>query len=143
MKPTNPTLQTQFDAMNKHDPAKFVSVYHPKAEVFDPMVPGGLHGHDAIRKDMEDFVRAFPDLELDIDRTIENDDAIAYEVTFKGTHTGPLVGPGLDVAPTNKKVKFGGGIFTRLDKEGRIVEERRYYDAAGLLGQLGLLEQAD
>jgi steroid delta-isomerase-like uncharacterized protein len=143
MKPNNPTLQTQFDAMNKHDPAKFVSVYHPKAEVFDPMAPDLLRGHDAIRKDMEEFIRAFPDLEVDIERAVEKDDTAAYEITMKGTHTGPLVSPTLELAPTNRKVKVGGGIFVRFDPDGRIVEERRYYDAAGLLGQLGVLEQGD
>jgi steroid delta-isomerase-like uncharacterized protein len=143
MKPENPTLQTQFDALNRHDLAKFVSVYHPKAEVFDPMAPDLLRGQDAIRKDMEEFIRAFPDVEVNIERAVEKGDTVAYEITMSGTHTGPLVSPTLELAPTNRKVKFGGGIFARFDQDGRIVEERRYYDAAGLLSQLGVLDQGD
>jgi hypothetical protein len=32
-----------------------------------------------------------------------------------------------------------GAAFAKLDGGGRIVEERRHYDLAGLLAQLGLM----
>jgi steroid delta-isomerase-like uncharacterized protein len=137
---TNPTLQRQFDALNGHDIPAFAACYSADASVFDPQYPELLKGRDAVAKDMKDFVAAFPDLHAEIRRTIGGGDTFAYEMTMAGTHEGPMTTPNGDIAPTHRRVEFGGSIIIRLDRDGRIVEERRYYDLAGLLGQLGLLQ---
>src|SRR5206468_4322298 len=67
----------------------------------------------------------------------------ADEVRFIGTHTGPLETPtGEDLPPTNKRVDLKGGVFGRLNERGEIVEERRYYDVATVLRQLGVAPEA-
>jgi len=41
--------------------------------------------------------------------------------------------------PTNKPVEFRGAVFVRTNSDGLITEEHRYFDMAGLMGQLGLM----
>ena len=134
------TLKKQLEALNRHDAGTFASFYRSDVSVFDPAYPDPLRGQDAVRKDMEDFVTAFPDLEMKIERVIEDGSAAAYEIRMTGTHKGPLLGPAGHIPATDKRIEVGGGVFARFDNEGRIIEERRYYDLAGLLGQIGLLQ---
>ncbi len=134
------TLRRQLDALNAHDAKKFASLYAEDAEVFDPAYAEPLRGRAAIEKDMNDFVAAFPELEMQVVRTIEQPNEIAYEIVFRGTHKGPLVGPTGQIPATNRRVEVRGGILARTDDRGRVVEERRYYNLAGLLEQIGLLQ---
>lgn len=136
----NDILKKQLDALNRHDSTTFASFYGRDVSVFDPAYPEPLRGPEAVKKDMEDFMVAFPDVEMKIERVVEDGSTAAYEIRMTGTHKGPLVGPAGEIPATNRKIEVGGGIFARFDDEGRIVEERRYYDLAGLLGQIGILQ---
>jgi hypothetical protein len=44
--------------------------------------------------------------------------------------------------PTGRRVEMRGGAFTRLNERGEIVEERRYYDVANVLRQLGVMPES-
>lgn len=134
------------DTFNKHDLDGLAKLYATDAVAYDPMYPEPLRGRDAIRKDTATFFKGFPDARFEIITTIEKDDRNgADEVRMTGTHTGPLETPtGEELAPTNKRVELRGSAFVRLNERGEIVEERRYYDVATFLRQLGLMpEQAE
>jgi steroid delta-isomerase-like uncharacterized protein len=134
------------EAFSKHDLDALVKLYAEDAVAYDPMYPEPLRGRDAIRKDAATFFKGFPDMRLEIINTIEKDDRNgADEVRLIGTQTGPLETPmGQVLPPTNKRVEMRGGAFTRLNERGEIVEERRYYDVANVLRQLGVMpEQAE
>jgi steroid delta-isomerase-like uncharacterized protein len=134
------------DAFNKHDLDALAKLYAEDAVAYDPMYPEPLRGRAAIRKDAATFFRGFPDIRFEVISTIEKDDRYgADEVRLTGTHTGPLETPtGQELPPTNKRIELRGGGFTRLNERGEIVEERRYYDVAGVLRQLGVMpEQAE
>ena len=134
------------DTFNKHDLDGLAKLYATDAVAYDPMYPEPLRGRDAIRKDTATFFKGFPDVRFEIISTIEKDDRNgADEIRMTGTHTGPLETPtGEELAPTNKRVEVKGSAFARLNERGEIVEERRYYDVATFLRQLGLMpEQAE
>ncbi len=134
------------DTFNKHDLDGLAKLYAADAVAYDPMTPEPLRGRDAIRKDAATFFKGFPDIRFEIITTIEKDDRNgADEIRLTGTHTGPLETPtGEELAPTNKRVELKGSAFARLNERGEIVEERRYYDVATFLRQLGLMpEQAE
>ena len=124
------------EAINRHDAAGFAALYAPNAIVADPQYPEPLEGRDAIEKDMSDFLRAFPDLHVDARLYIEKDETYASEATFRGTNSGPLPTPSGEIPATGKAFAFNGAAFYRLDAQGRILEERRYYDLAGFFAQL-------
>ncbi len=63
---------------------------------------------------------------------------IAAEWVMTGTNRGPIESPAGSIPATNKSMELRVATFERLDSEGRIVEESRYYDQAGLFAQLGI-----
>ena len=134
------TVQKVTDAVNRHDVDAFAACYTANAEVSDPAYPEVLRGRESVRKDMTDFIRALPDLQVRVQRVIDNGETCAIEVGMSGTHKGPLVLATGHVPATNKRVNVGGALIVRLDSQGLIAEERRYYDLAGMLNQLGLLQ---
>jgi steroid delta-isomerase-like uncharacterized protein len=126
------------DAINRHDLDTFVTVYAPDAVVYDSMHPEPLRGSAAIRKDMEDFFRAFPDLQAKMSNFLHDGERLAFEVTMSGTHKGDMESPEGPIAATGRRMEMPTSLFSRLDAQSRIVEERRYYNVASLMQQLGL-----
>jgi steroid delta-isomerase-like uncharacterized protein len=131
-------LRRWVEAVNHHDAAAFTACYAPNAVVRDPQYPDPLAGTEAIRKDIEDYFRAFPDLRQELRSTVEAGEVIAFEITWRGTHLGPLTTDSGHVPPTAKRIEVDGAGFNRMDEEGRIVEQNRYYDMAKILAQLEL-----
>ena len=129
-------------ALSKRDAEAAISLYAPDAVAYDPFYPEPLRGK-ALREDNEVFFRGFPDLRVDILTVIEKDDSTgALEMRFSGTNTGPMGTPqGSEMPPTNKRVDLRGAAFIRLDRNGKIVEERRYYDTSAMMRQLGLMPE--
>lgn len=131
------TLQRQLDAINQRDATAFASGYADDAEVFDPAYPEPIRGRDGIAKDIAEFLTAFPDLQARVGRVIENGDVTAYEMTFRATHQGALLAPTGHIPATGRQIEVVGAVFVRVGADGLIADERRYYDLAGLLHQLG------
>jgi hypothetical protein len=48
-------------------------------------------------------------------------------------------GPEGEIPATSEAVEFAVGVFADVNEDGRIRDERRYYDVASTLGQLGLV----
>jgi steroid delta-isomerase-like uncharacterized protein len=124
------------EALNRHDASALAELYAPDAVVRDPQFASPLEGRDAIRTDYDDFFRAFPDLHATLRRNVTADDTVAYETAVSGTHQGPLASPAGEIPPTGRRVEFDAAGFVRIDGEGRILEENRYYDLAGLVAML-------
>jgi hypothetical protein len=45
------------------------------------------------------------------------------------------------IPATNMQMDLPFAVFVRIGADGLITEERRYFDLAGMLGQLGLMPQ--
>lgn len=132
-------VQRSIATVNQHDQQSWGALYATDAVVHDPIYPKPLTGRGAIEQDLADFFRAFPDLRLEAVRDVcENGATVAAEFTMSGTHDGPLAGPDGDIAATGQPVQIRMAAFARLNGAGEVVEEHRYYDLAGLMGQLGL-----
>ena len=132
-------VRQQLQAFNNHDSQAWGNGYAADAVLYDPQYPEPLRGRVAITKDVEDFIRAFPDMRFQESNVLISGDRIALEGTGTGTHQGPIEGPGGTIAPTNKRIEIAFATFLRLDGEGRIAEERRYYDQVSILMQLGVM----
>jgi steroid delta-isomerase-like uncharacterized protein len=123
---------------NKDDTRGFAALYAASAIVYDPLYPQPLKGRDAIEQDVVDVRRAFPDARFTLRAVIEAGETAAVEYNLGGTHSGPLATPDGEIPATGKQLSIGGAVFSRLNAQGEVVEERRYYDVAGMLAQLGL-----
>ncbi|PIR82326.1 hypothetical protein COU20_02780 [Candidatus Kaiserbacteria bacterium CG10_big_fil_rev_8_21_14_0_10_59_10] len=131
-------LKGSLEAFSAHDADAFASFFAEGASAYDPQYPEPLRGKDAIRKDIEDFITALPDLSARMLSLVGNSDVAAAEMEITGTHTGPFVTPEGTVPPTNKTLRMQVGLFVRVDGEGKIVENNRYYDMMSVANQLGL-----
>jgi steroid delta-isomerase-like uncharacterized protein len=132
-------VENHIRAFNNHDAAAWASHYTEDAALHDPQYPEPVRGRAGIQKDIEDFFSAFPDMEFRIVGTVASEDRAAVQGIGIGTHRGALETPGGSIEPTNKRVEVPFAAFVVLSGDGLITEERRYYDLAGMLSQLGLM----
>lgn len=98
----------------------------------DPATPYFGKGPDGVKQIVMLYRGAFPDLHFTIDQIVDADDFLAVRYTATGTHKAELRG----VAPTNKAVKVEGEAIYRISR-GKIAESWVYWDALGLMQQLG------
>lgn len=105
---------------------------------WSPDSPEPRKGRMAIREEFVGYATAFPDSQLQIERTFGQKDWVCGEFTFAGTHTGPLPGPGGQIVqPTNRPLRMTYAVVFKF-KRGEITERREYFDLAGMMTQLGL-----
>lgn len=77
---------------------------------------------------------AFPDVRLELEDLIAEDDKVAFRWTATATHQGS----GLGFPPTGKKVSFTGMGVIRV-QDGKLVEGWNNFDQLGLVQQLGIV----
>lgn len=105
-----------------------------------PILAGGV-GRDGVRNFYRDhLVGKFfpPDVKMvNVSRTVGHDQVVE-ELVISFTHTTPIdwLLPG--VAPTGKKVEMAVVVIVGF-KDGKISHEHIYWDQAGVLVQVGLL----
>lgn len=126
------------ETFNQRDVNDFASLYATNAVAYDPQYSENLTGREAIRKDAEDFILAFPDIQAKIISILSSADSVALEMELSGTHTGPMVTPSGSIPATNRSLTMRVGRFIRVDSQGAITEDNRYYDTASIAQQLGL-----
>lgn len=79
------------------------------------------------------FRGAFPDLSVEVDTMVADDDQVAIAYRARGTHQGDLQG----VAPTGRTVDVRGVQITRFDADGRMVERWGSSDQLTMMQQVG------
>jgi steroid delta-isomerase-like uncharacterized protein len=137
---TDNVIRTQSDAFNRHDASAFAACYADNARIADPQFSEPLEGAAAIAKDVGDWFGSFPDIEARLTRTVFDGTHYAAEWSMSGTHKGPLITPEGHVPATGKPIRLVVVTIGRVGADGRIVEERRSYDLAGILSQIGLMQ---
>lgn len=128
-------LYDWLSAWNAHDASQAAGLLADDVEYFDAGFAGIQHGRDAaMERGFSTFLRGVPDLHMELrGEPIVGKDAVAWEWTFTGTHTGTWGG----VPATNQKIQLKGFSLMRL-RGNRIVQLSSYYDTGTLNRQLGL-----
>ncbi len=85
-------------------------------------------GREAVAKEAEGFMTAFPDMVVTMDSLIATPKGVAFHWTLTGTNTGPN--------GTGKKVNISGFELWQLDKNGLIGESIGSFDAVAYDRQL-------
>lgn len=87
--PAQEMAKKALDAFNRHDAGAFAALYAADAVAPDPQYAEPLQGREAIRKDIEDFCQALPDVQARvIGDFLVNGDTVAFEAEITGTHKG-------------------------------------------------------
>ena len=79
------------------------------------------------------FLEGFPDLHLDVQDTVADEEMNAQRILFTGTHTGHFRG----LPPTGREVSFSGLEISRM-VDGKAAEHWFQMDTLTMFEQLGL-----
>lgn len=127
------------EAWNDHDVPRILSFLADDVMWAHPGLAEPLHGKAAVRKDLQDTFRAFPDIHFpaeDQKTFISQDPSQVMALwTFHATMSG-VMDPGY--APTGRTVRVSGASLYGL-RDGLIREHRIIFDGLDYLQQLGLL----
>ena len=107
----------------------------PDAVNHDPAEPAHLRqlrGPDVLKRTVNMYRAAFPDVRITVDDVITADDKVVLRWHSEGTHRGELEG----LAPTGARAS-ATGISIDLWKNGKVVESWTEWDNLGLARQLG------
>ena len=126
-------VRNEFDAWNAHDPERLVKLLDEKYMSESDTVPAAINGRDGARQFMQTYVKAFPDLHLDVIQILADGEFVVTRWTAKGTHRGELMG----IAPTNRRAITNGCTVSQV-RNGKIVHEWLFWDTGHLLKQLGV-----
>jgi steroid delta-isomerase-like uncharacterized protein len=79
---------------------------------------------------------AFPDAVGTVTSAIASGNTVALEVTWTGTHTGPLETAEGTIPASGKRQETPAGLFYTFEGD-KIKESRHYFDSLTLLKQIG------
>jgi steroid delta-isomerase-like uncharacterized protein len=95
-----------------------------------------LEGPEKIVELFKGWKTAFPDAVGTVTSAIASGNNAALEVTWKGTHTGPLVTPEGTIPASGKRQETPAALFLTFEGD-KIKESRHYFDSMTLLKQIG------
>lgn len=122
------------EAWQRGDVDTLISTHAEDGVAFSPM-QGRLDGRARIRAVYDDWFSAFRSLTFTTDSLLVDGHRVAQFFTVTGTQTGPFGG----VPPTGRKFQITGAWLFTLSEDGLIVQDRRVYDVANMLVQIGAL----
>ena len=93
-------------------------------------------GPEKIVELFKGWKQAFPDAAGTVTSAFASGDTAALEVTWKGTHTGPLTTAEGTIPASGKRQETPAAIFYTFEGD-KIKESRHYFDSLTLLKQIG------
>ena len=144
MPPTNMTpeeikasIRQSFEEFNERNLAAQLERNAPNLVVHNLATGAEIRGLEAYRKSQDELLASFPDLHRSIDDIIVEGDKAFVRQTYRGTHNGKLGAAAGNLAPTGKKLTWGG--FGVLRYEGnRVAETWTMQNRLSFYQQLGV-----
>ena len=121
------------EAFNAGNLAGVAAVCAPNVVVHNSGAPDPLN-LEGFRQLAGVFLAAFPGGKHTIEDLIAEGDKVVCRATYRGTHTGDLMG----IPPTYKSVTVSAMIIDQL-ADGKIVESWRLFDQMAMMQQLGVI----
>ena len=95
-----------------------------------------IEGPEKIVELFKGWKTAFPDAAGTVTSAVASGNTAALEVTWKGTHTGPLTTAEGTIPASGKRQETPAAIFLTFEGD-KIKESRHYFDSLTLLKQIG------
>ena len=121
------------EAFNAGDLDGLAAAFAPNVVVHNSGAPDPLN-LEGFRQLAAVFLAAFPDGKHTIDDMIVEGDKVVTRITYRGAHTGDLMG----IPPTGKHVTTSAMTIDQI-AGGKIVETWRLFDQMGMMQQLGVM----
>ena len=122
------------DAWNRHDSAAVAHCMADDAVYEDVALGRVLHGPLAVAAFVEEATRASSDFHFEDVSMFIVEGAYATEWIMRGTNDRDVQG----VPATGRSFRVRGASVGKLDANGRIAENRDYYNLAEMFAQLGI-----
>jgi steroid delta-isomerase-like uncharacterized protein len=126
-----------FEAFNTGDTSIADEIIAEGARSHDPAMPEELSGPESLKKSVEIYRGAFPDLRVTVEECFSDGDLVCIRWSSEGTNDGELMG----MPPTGKRATSEGISIDKI-QDGKIVESWIHWDNLGLMQQLGVGEPA-
>jgi ketosteroid isomerase-like protein len=135
-------MKTLDDAWNSQDWDTFEEHHAENVAVFWPGQPNPTKGLSNHHEEAVEFFKIFPDNHLmnnPYKIFFANGNYTCSVADFTGTFKGPMKGlDGQMIQPTNKKFHIEFCTVAQW-KDGKITEERLFYDLVGMMTQIGAM----
>jgi steroid delta-isomerase-like uncharacterized protein len=125
-------------AWDTHDVDSFAAMFADDFVYTDDTVEGTMTSLDQVREYMSGLFTAFPDMRVQELNRVIGDEALAAEVEFTGTNSGPLRMGGMELPATGRQITSHGTYFARAE-DGKITEFHAHPNAAKMMIKLGHL----
>ena len=129
--------QVPHTVIEPHNPGAADQVLAADSTVYMVGLPEPVRGRDAWKELIGSYFRAFPDLELEIEDEVAEDDRVAMRLAWSGTHRGDFLG----IPATGRRVRVQSSVTFRV-VDGRVETEWHQDDVLGLLQQIGAAPSA-
>ena len=96
-----------------------------------------MKGVDQLIAAWKGWATAFPDSKATFRSAFVSGNTVVLELTWRGTHRGPLHTPGGQIAATGKKIDLPACQIIEI-ADGKAKSMRQYFDMATLMQQLGI-----
>ena len=131
------TAREAVNAFNDNDWGKYQELMTSDCLYDEVGTSRQLKGPDAIISAMKGWKEAMPDAKGTVTNAVSGGNTVTLEVTWKGTHTGPLQGPSGAIPATGKQQTTRAGWV--LDFEGnKVKKSQHYFDMLSFMQQLGI-----
>lgn len=128
------TAEEHLEAEAKRELDRLLGTLEEDSVYEESLLEKPVQGKAAIAQYYEDLWRAFPDFTYIVTNRVADEESVIYEMTFRGTHSGPFRG----IPPTGRSGETKGVIVFPM-RNGKALGERIYLDGFSLLTQLGVL----
>ena len=95
-----------------------------------------LTGVQEVISAWKDWATALPDSQATFERATASGNTVVLELTWRGTHKGPLHTPSGDIAPTGRPVEVKACQVVEI-ADGKATSIHHYFDMATILQQIG------
>ncbi len=126
------------DAFNSADWQRFRGMLADDVVYEEAGTQRRIQGADAYVQLCQGWKQAFPDVIGTIHSAASSGSIVAQEITWEGTHTGPLEAPGGTIPATGTRVVVPASFWVTFQGE-QVKEVHHYLDAMSLLQQLGVM----
>jgi steroid delta-isomerase-like uncharacterized protein len=133
----NLVRRTIEEYLNSADPALADELFSPDYVDHNPSNPE-MSGLGNVKRSVADWHRAFPDTVNEIQDLLAEGDRVAARWLTRGTHRAEFLG----IPATGNRIEVTSSSIFRIEG-GKVAESWDYFDALGMLGQLGATPQPE
>ena len=127
--------KSQIIYYNEKNWAAAKDVLTPDVDYDEAATQRRIKGVEEILAAWKGWAKAFPDSKASFDKETVGGNTVVIELTWRGTHTGPLQLPGKDLAATGKKIELRACQVIEVSG-AKVKAVRHYFDMATMLRQL-------